>query len=68
MLMLEGRENGISRRANAAYQSRRNVFFGTRSIAKARMTVMTKISTAPDTLICNKLMPRISFQVADDLF
>ena len=29
---------------------------------------MTKISTAPDRLICNKLMPRTSFQVADDLF
>ena len=68
MLMLEGREKGISKRTSAAYQSTKKVFFGTRSIAKARMTMMAKIIMAPETLICNKLMPRTSFQIADDLF
>ena len=42
MLSVEGSETGASSRASAAAQSARNVFFGSRSIASARMTVMTR--------------------------
>ena len=67
MLSAEGSETGASSRASAAAQSARNVFFGSRSIASARMTVMTRIMTPPARLICRSFMPAASFQLADDL-
>ena len=67
MLRAEGRERGISSRKSAMPQRTGNVLFGTWSIARARMTVMTKIMTPPARLICSKLISRPSFQLSDDL-
>ena len=58
---------GSSSRSSAAAQSARNVFFGTRFMTSARMTVMARIITPPVTLICRRLMPDTSFQLSDDL-
>lgn len=65
--MPEGKENGIKSRISATSQSAKNVFFGTRLIARARITMIARIITAPATLIFNKLIPVTSFQLPDDL-
>src|SRR5699024_1500455 len=62
----EGREKGSSSRARATPQRTRKVRFGSRSRARARMTVMARIMIAPAALICNKLISNTSLQFPDD--
>ena len=61
-------ENGSNSRMTTIPQSTKKVFFGKRLIAKARITMIAKIITAPAKLICNRLIYTTSLQVADDLF
>ena len=49
-------------------QSAKKVFLGKKVIAKARMTIIAKIITAPAKLICNRLICTTSLQVTDNLF
>lgn len=68
MLNLDGHENGISSLMIVIPHSIRNVFLGNRLIARARMTVITMIMTAPATLIWSKFIFITSLQIVDDLF
>ena len=68
MLNPDGNENGTSSLMIVIPHSIRNVFLGNRLIARARMTVITRIITAPATLICSKLIFITSLQIVDDLF
>lgn len=49
-------------------QSARKVFLGNRLIARARITLIARIITAPAKLICIRLIYITSLQVIDNLF
>ena len=66
-LSVEGMENGSKSRTTAIPQSTKKVFLGNRLIAKARITMIAKIITAPAKLICNRLIYTTSLQVTDNL-
>ena len=66
-LNAEGMENGSKSRITAIPQSTKKVFLGNRLIAKARITMIAKIITAPAKLICNRLIYTTSLQVTDNL-
>ena len=60
-------ENGRSSRVIAMPQSTRKVFLGSRLIARARITMVAEITTAPAKLIYNRLIYTTSLQVTDNL-
>ena len=57
----------MSSRISAAPHSTGNVRFGTRFIANARMSAITRIIAAPARLISTKLIRGPLFQLTDDL-
>lgn len=62
------KDNGINSRNKATAQKAKKVFLGSLLIAKARITIITKINTDAEKLICTILTLITSFQITNNLF